>query len=366
MRRLAPLFLIALAWAPGCSGSDIRLGGKTPTLPDYLLGADVSSVQEEALPLTDTDGQTKDIFELLTNHGFNAIRLRTFVDPTAPYGYASSEPDCPGRPEAFGDQAHVIAYAAEAKAKGFALVLDFHYSDTWADGNSQIVPLSFRGATTVEELATSLYNYTHTFLRAAISANARPDIVQIGNGITSGLLLHLPNADTDCSGDNVSGAAISGSAENWAHLGTLLRSAASAVHDADPTIQVMLHAGSATDKEATLAWVQAARDEEVDFDIFGMSCFSAFLGPPSEWQATFDELSQTYPELQLMIAEYNGERTLTNELIHGLPNGLGAFFWEPTWSGDWGDSMFTREETTLRANAADFAEFDAMRDEFGL
>jgi arabinogalactan endo-1,4-beta-galactosidase len=367
MRVLAPLTFIATLFASGCTGSDLRLGGRAPaTLPSYLLGADISSIQEETLPLTDTDGNTKSIFELLKNHGFNAIRLRTFVDPTAPYGYDSSENGCPGRPEAFGDQGHVLAYAAEARSRGFALLLDFHYSDTWADGNSQIIPLSFRDATSVEELATLLYNYTHNFVRAAIAAHARPDIIQIGNGITSGLLLHVPNSNTDCSGNNVDKAPVFGSADNWDDLGTLLRAATRAVREADPTIQVMLHAGTTTDREGTLAWVQAAQDQAVDFDIFGISCFSALHGPPSKWQATFDELSQTYPQLQLMIAEYNGERTATNQLIHDLKGGLGAFFWEPTLSGDFGKAMFTPEEATLRANATDFAEFDLIRDNFGL
>jgi arabinogalactan endo-1,4-beta-galactosidase len=338
-----------------------------PNLPRFLLGADISTTQEETLPFVDTDGQTKNIFELLQGHGVNAIRLRTFVDPTAPFGYASTNNSCPGRPEAFGDQARVLAYAKQAKSHGMAVFLDFHYSDTWADGNSQIVPASWREASSVEALAQELKSYTSAFLQAAIENNARPDIVQIGNGITGGLLLHVPTAETNCFGDNVVGAPVRGAIAQVSNLGTLLRAATAAIREVDPSILIALHAGNAVDSDAVTTWIDEVRSEQVDFDVFGMSCFSALQGPPSAWQNTYSILAETYPDLKFIVAEYKDDLAETNEVIASLPKsaGLGTFYWEPTLSGDFGSALFVRESDMLRGDVA-LDEFDSARDALGL
>jgi len=86
----------------------------------------------------DTDGQSKSIFALLKNHGFNYIRLKTFVEPTA-----VTWNGCTGSTS--GDKAHVIEYGAQVKAAQMGFLLDFHYSDVWADPGNQIIPLPWRG-----------------------------------------------------------------------------------------------------------------------------------------------------------------------------------------------------------------------------
>src|SRR5690606_16213862 len=96
------------AGMPATGGS----GGGVFQVP-FILGADISSVQESKMTFRDTDGQTKDIFALLKNHGFNYIRLKTFVDPMAPYGYASKANGCAGLSEAFGDRDHVVAFGKQ-------------------------------------------------------------------------------------------------------------------------------------------------------------------------------------------------------------------------------------------------------------
>lgn len=117
--------------------------------PPFILGADISSVQESNTTFRDTDGQTKSIFALLKNHGFNYIRLKTFVDPNAPYGYASSANGCAGLSEPYGDRDHVVAYGKQAKAAGMGFLLNFHYSDVWADPGNQIIPERWRGASSI-------------------------------------------------------------------------------------------------------------------------------------------------------------------------------------------------------------------------
>src|SRR5690606_32017909 len=111
--------------------------------PSFILGADISSIPEaidNGATYVDTDGATKSILELLKNHGFNFIRLRTFVDPGAQYGYAYGTGGSCQKAETYNDKDHLVAFAQQVKAAGMGLLVDFHYSDTWADPGKQIIP----------------------------------------------------------------------------------------------------------------------------------------------------------------------------------------------------------------------------------
>jgi arabinogalactan endo-1,4-beta-galactosidase len=119
---------------------------------------------------------------------------------------------------------------------------------------------------------------------------------------------------------------------------------------------------------ATRSWVRNAISHGVTFDILGLSCYTAFQGAPSVWQATFQAMAAEFPALSFAIAEYNPDRTLANQMIHDLPSrrGVGAFLWEPTQSGAWGTSLFTYANGVYRAQAAAFAEYDSLRGSLGL
>lgn len=318
----------------------------------------------------DTDGQSKSIFDLLKHHGFNYIRLRTFVDPGAPYGYASNANGCDGLSETFGDRDHVVSYGQQIKQAGMGFLLDFHYSDTWADPGKQIIPEPWRGATSITEMAAFVHDYTSDVISTAVAAGARPDMVQIGNEITPGMLMNLPGATTDCWGNNPDDASpqISGSTSNFGNLGTLLKAGIAGVHEVDPGIGIMLHIENTDDLDGVRWWLDGVMGQGVQFDVLGLSCYVAFQGEPSVWQATFSALVNDYPNLKFAIAEYNPERTQANLVIKNLPNGagLGTFFWEPTLSGSWGDAMFTFSGTTATAITSDFAEFDALLPQLGL
>lgn len=354
----------------GSSGAGFGGTGASgaPFSPPFILGADISSVQESNATFRDTDGQTKGILPLLKNHGFNFIRLKTFVDPMAPYGYASSANGCVGLQEAFGDRDHVVAFGTQIKAAGLGFLLDFHYSDVWADPGNQIVPQRWRSASSIAQLAALLKAYTKDVITTAVQAGARPDMVQIGNEITPGMLMHLPGPNTDCWGNNPVPAPVGGSASNWDNLATLLTAGIEAVREVDARIQILLHLENTDDLAGVRRWVDSARSRNVDFDILGLSCYTEFQGQPSVWQETFDDLAGRYPDLQLIVAEYNLERTQANRMIKNLPagRGLGTFFWEPTRSGEWGPSIFSFQGNLGIANPQDFAEYDALRVELGL
>ncbi|MDQ2645690.1 MAG: arabinogalactan endo-1,4-beta-galactosidase [Myxococcota bacterium] len=336
--------------------------------PAFILGADISSVQEGKATFEDTDGRAKTIFELLKNHGFNYIRLKTFVDPDAPYGYSSKENGCSGFDEPFGDKAHVIAFGKQAKDAGMGFLLDFHYSDTWADPGNQIIPDPWRGASNIGELAGFVKAYTKDVIASAVAAGARPDMVQIGNEITPGMLMHVPGASTDCWGNNPERAPVGGGTGNWDNLAALLKAGIEGVREVDAGIQIMLHVENTDDLAGVRRWVDSALARDVDFDVLGLSCYVAFQGAPSVWKATFTDLASRYPDLKFAIAEYNPEREQANRIMKELPNGrgLGTFFWEPTRSGEWGDALFDWQGNTGTAKQADFAVYDGLREYLGI
>jgi arabinogalactan endo-1,4-beta-galactosidase len=364
--------------SPAASGGGSGGAPQVPLVPEtprfdgsFILGADISSIQEavnNGAAYVDTDGQQKSMLELLKNHGFNYVRLRTFVEPSNEYGYASGS-GCQAKAEAYNDRDHTVAFAREVKAAGLGFLLDFHYSDTWADPGKQVIPQAWRGIDSLALMAEQVRTYTVDVVTALVAAGARPDMVQVGNEITPGMLIHVPTATTDCYGNNsVVNPAVNGSQNDWDNLATLLRAGIEGVKQVDPEISIMLHVENTGNVNGVIGWVRNAQSRGVTFDVLGLSAYEAFQGPSTAWAGTLDTLATTFPDLSFSIAEYNPERRLLNDIMRGLPDGrgLGTFFWEPTQSGSWGSSMFTRQGSTLTANPNDFAEYDQLRQDYGL
>jgi arabinogalactan endo-1,4-beta-galactosidase len=346
-------------------------GAGDPTGAGFILGADISSADEAidgGSVFVDTDGVQKSLIDLLKNHGFNFIRLRTFVNPAAEFGYASGS-GCTAKAEPYDDKDHTIAFAEQVKAAGMGFLLDFHYSDTWADPGKQVIPEAWRDAGSIEALAGLVRGYTADVVGALIAAGARPDMVQVGNEITPGMLIHVPTANTDCYGSNSAvRAGANGSQNDWDNLAALLRAGMDGVRSVDPTIKVMLHVENTESVNGVTSWVRNAQQRGVEFDVLGLSAYEAFQGPSSAWRSTLGQLATTFPDLSFSIAEYNPQRRLLNDIMRELPDGrgLGTFFWEPTQSGDWGAAMFTWQGNRASADAEAFAEYDQMKVDFGL
>ncbi len=317
----------------------------------FVLGADISFVQEEedkGVSFLD-DGESKDILQLLKDHGFNFIRLRLFHSPGEPAGY---QYEFVTRAEPYCDLEHTLEMAQRVAAADMGLLLDFHYSDTWADPGDQHKPAAWE-ALSFEELRTEVHEYTRDTLLQFEAVGALPQMVQVGNEITPGML--LPDG-------------ASYDPDNWDQLAELLTAGLSAVKDVNPGIQTMLHIDRGGDLDTTTWWVGEAKARGVEFDILGQSAYSAFHGGPDDWQANFLAMHELYPDLKFVIAEYNGDKRALNDLLRELPNGrgLGSFFWEPTASGEWGEALFTRSGSNARANPDDFAIYDQIADDYGL
>lgn len=355
-------------------GDGLSMGQCPPPPVDlsYLIGMDISSIPELRdfnVWFVDTDGVGgKDMLEILKNHSVNAIRLRTFVDPWAQFGYAAADDVCAGRAEPYNDKDHIVAFAQEIKQAGFALLLDLQYSDSWTDADSQVIPEAWRGITTVSGMADQVRSYTQDIISALEQAGARPDIVQIGNEITGGMLSHLPTSESNCWGENLTTSPIAGDYNNWDNLATYLKAGIEGVKAVNSDIQIMMHIENSDSVSGMQWWVDNAQSRGVVFDILGLSVYEPFQGPSTEWNTIMQTMAANYPNLKFIFAEYNQEITLVNEVMKGLPNnrGMGAFFWEPTQSGYWGDGIFTWDGNTATADSAKFSELDNFAAKYGL
>lgn len=291
------------------------------TVDKPVIGADISFVpQMEARGTTYSDnGVEKDVVEILKDNRFNYIRLRLFVDPTAENGYSR---------QGFGGLEKTLEMAKRVKAAGLNLLLDFHYSDTWADPGKQFKPSAWadlKGSA----LEGKVYSYTNEVIQRFIDEGVTPEMVQVGNEIHNGMIW----PDGKIEGD---------SAESFS---ILLRCASAAVRAADPNINIMVHIAKAHDLKNSIKFFDKIIARDVIFDIIGQSYYPEWHGELEPMEANMIELAKRY-EKPILIAEYKEHKKEVNEIMKRLPNGLGlgTFIWEAT-SPQWGD-LFDRDGAT--------------------
>ena len=148
---------------------------------DYIKGMDISSLDEiERLGAKFyDDGKEGDLIEILKRYGVNYIRLRLWNDPKSPEG----EPYGAGN----NDYAATLRMAKRVKAAGLGFLLDFHYSDCWTDPGKQRKPKAWEGYSAAQ-LEQAVYDFTKQTLTDFVRDGAAPDMVQVGNELTNGLL----------------------------------------------------------------------------------------------------------------------------------------------------------------------------------
>ena len=369
---------VTLSSAEGSSSSIVSESSSSaqPLKIDFFNGADISEVQEyerNNSKFYEVDGKESDIFTILKNHGFNSIRLRTFVSPKAKYGYAAS--GCGHDAEAYGDKDHVVAYAKKVKAAGMGLLVDIHYSDVWADPGKQIIPERWRGVNNADAMADSVYAYTKDLMNALKDAGATPDMVQIGNETTPGILIHKPNSKTDCWGNGVDKAATSvngdmGTTAGKANAAKYFNAGIKAVKEVSPTTKTVLHIERIRQANTVTWWMGVVFDDyKIPADVMGFSAYTAYGdGAPDSWMNLFNTVTTKYSKLEFIVAEYNGgdsdnhykfdnSRQKTREKVQTLNRWIGTFFWEPTIGGAWGPSLFDKRGKDYYANAKAFEEF---------
>ncbi len=281
-----------------------------------ILGADISFLPElEAKGIKFSDkGAQKDAIEILKDHGFNYIRLRLFVDPSADSGYS------PGK--GFCDLQHTLEMAKRIKKAGLKFLLDFHYSDTWADPGKQYKPTAWKGLT-FPELSDKVYEYTKQILSALKAQGTTPDMVQTGNEINHGMVWPEGNIQHPDS------------------LAILLKAGMAAVKDVDPKIITLLHIALGGQNNESEFFLDNMIKRGVTFDVIGESYYPKWHGTLPDLESNLSALKKKYNK-PVIVAEYSQLKKEVNKIAFTLPGeGMeGTFIWEPlsTW-----ESIFDKE-----------------------
>jgi arabinogalactan endo-1,4-beta-galactosidase len=254
--------------------------------PRMWMGADVSWLPElEAGGAVFRDGGApQDALAILKRKGVNLIRLRVWHNPKAGW--------C--------DTAHTLAMAKRAAALGMDLLIDFHYSDWWADPGKQTKPEAWTNLTGAA-LETAVHDYTRDVVKALSDQGTPPRIVQVGNEITPGML--WPDGRLANAWD-----------PNWTALSGLLKAAVRGVRDGLPaTLQcyVMLHIDRGGDAATAQGWFDSAVKYGVPFDIIGLSYYPWWHGRLMAVRANVKNLATRFDK-PVMLVETAYPWTLSN------------------------------------------------------
>jgi arabinogalactan endo-1,4-beta-galactosidase len=306
-----------------------------------IRGADISfTLQEENNNQSLTDnGQTAPIENILAQHGANYARLRIWVNP----------------PKGTSDLNSALTLARRAHAAGLDILLDLHYSDSWADRTSQQTPAAWQGLTG-EDLRSTVRTYTREVMAAFALQGTPVDIVQIGNETTHGMLWP-------------SGQIYKKAGEDWSGYAELVKAGIAGAKEATPgeSPLIMLHIDTGGDQEASAYYFDHILEQGINFDLVGLTYYPFWHGPLADLQRNLTNLAGRYGK-DILIAETAYPWTLSsadntpsvvtslealpdagahpptpqgqatyfaalNKILREVPNGHGAGYliWEPGW-----------------------------------
>lgn len=334
--KLRHLFLsgLLLLGATACNDDN-----DTPVFPEppvydmggFAKGADVSwltQMEASGIRFYDADGRDTECMTLLRDLGFNAIRLRVWVDPED--GWCNAD--------------DVLAKAWRAHQLGYRLMIDFHYSDTWTDPSAQYKPAAWQGLT-LDELHAAIRSHTQDVLNALKAQGITPEWVQVGNENGPGMLWDtdqtLSGATYDVQANGVTYPA------NTANFANFVTTGSRAAKEVFPDTKVIVHLQSGDDNDL-YHWIFDLLEENgAEYDVIGMSLYPE----ADNWQTMLDDcvanmqdVSNRYGK-EVMVCEtgMNWDDPDTSlayltELLarcQELPACLGVFYWEPQCHAGW-------------------------------
>jgi arabinogalactan endo-1,4-beta-galactosidase len=301
---------------------------------EFIAGADMSHVKffEDRGISYRAGGQSQDVFAILKDRGLNCVRLRLFTSSAAqasanPYNYINNLD-------------YTLPLAVRVKAAGLKLLLDIHYSDTWADPNDQLKPAAWTNLN-FNQLQQRIHDYSSNSIAALKAAGAMPDYVQVGNEIIGGMLWD--------DGRVAGGFDNSG---QWNNLGVLMKAAINGIHGAAGATppRIIIHIDRGGDWGATRWFFDKLDQEAVPYDIIGQSFYSWWHGNFNDLQFCLSNTALRYgkpvvvmetafpwntnagfmPGLGIPLTP-EGQVSYTvalAEIVKGLPNGLGGgIYW---------------------------------------
>ncbi|HKI69684.1 MAG TPA: glycosyl hydrolase 53 family protein [Verrucomicrobiae bacterium] len=320
------LFLFCLGTAESSRGSD------------FAFGADLSFLkqQEDHGKVFKDNGQAEPALQIFRDHGYNWIRLRLFVEPVAA-----------GLPN---NLAYTLALAQDAKKLGYKFLLDFHYANSWADPAKQPTPEAWIKMSHKERVK-AVFEYTRDTIAAFQKAGVLPDMVQIGNEITHGML--WPDGKLPQHWDKFADYVYAGVNGVDAGRGNGKR----------PKIMIHIDQGGSVRK--TKAFFDKFNTYGIPYDVIGLSYYPWWHGSLMDLRANLAFAAKAYGK-DIMVVETayhwrknnetkgrlmpfpetpEGQREFLDELtriVMNTPRGLGKgiFWWEPTAGGPLGSRSF--------------------------
>lgn len=235
-----------------------------------ILGIDVSTYLEELEHGAKyyRGGQEIDPLEAFRANGVEYMRIRVWNHPYSEQGQPYLAGSC--------DLAHYIRLATLAKEKGYKLLMDLHYSDFWADPQKQMIPKAWAGMD-LEEMTSAVYDFTRKCLETAEKAGVLPDMVQVGNEITNGMLWPVGKLEME-----------DGSRGNYDAFATLVDAGCRACREAAPHAKIILHLERSHDGKVYQEFFTEMEKANIDFDIIGASYYPYWHGTPDQ---LFDNLN---------------------------------------------------------------------------
>lgn len=284
----------------------------------FIKGMDISTLLEKETcgARYYDNGVEQDLFAILKAYGTNSVRLRLWNDPYAP----------DGTPYGAGtnDLNKVIVLAGRAKKYQIGYLLDLHYSDFWADPGKQTTPKAWQGMNE-DELEAAVYRYTKEVMQTLKDKDLLPEMVQVGNELTNGLLWP------------------SGRKPEFDRIAKYLNAGIRAVREIQADIPIMIHLDNGGFNEMYVEWFDEFTKRAEPFDIMGLSYYPFWHGTMEDYRdregKPLDQLKEmaTKPELVEKL-DYpmtkEGQTSFMKdlmELIADIPGGEGFYYWEPAW-----------------------------------
>lgn len=324
--------------------SDSLYVKKVGNLPnDFIMGMDASSVislEDSGVKYYNFNGEEEDVFKILADNGINTIRVRVWNNPYDENGNGFGGGNC--------DIETAVAIGKRANLYGMNLMVDFHYSDFWADPAKQMVPRAWKDMV-IEEKCDALYQYTRDCLNRLKDEKVRVSIVQIGNE-TNGAL----------AGE-----------KNWFNISYLMDMGSKAIREVYPKALVAVHFANPEKVSNYLDYASKLDYYELDYDVFASSYYPYWHGTLENLSSLLSEIATTYGK-KVMVAETSyafteddtdfygntigsgagvtknypfslqGQANCVRDVIDTVAhttNGIGVCYWEGTWITVGGESF---------------------------
>lgn len=374
---LPMLFLCACASdaSPGeavAVSSDTLFVEKVENLPDdFILGMDASCVpalESAGVRYSDHNGDEKDVYRILSENGINAIRVRIWNDPRDSAGNGYGGGNC--------DIENAVAIASRAAQYGLKLIVDFHYSDFWADPGKQMLPKAWQGMD-IDEKSQALYLFTVDCLQSLADSGVEIAMVQLGNE-TNGAMCGEYAADTG----------------GWENIAKLMSSGSRAVREVCPGALVALHFTNPEISGSYAHYGEMLEYYQVDYDVFASSYYPCWHGTLDALSRELSYISETYGK-QVMVMETSyaftdadsdfygntlnaadaldeypisiqGQadfiRDVVDTVVNKTTGGIGVCYWEGTWISTGGSSYSENQSLWERCGTGWASSFAASYD----